>query len=180
MGKVFGVHCLLYTFLKRSTASMMLSRWPKALARTKPSPASRRRQSARFSSVQRTGHEHGGSCGRHTQQFCREGAQPASRRPPKPPTLYDPNAPSAAQGCTPAAHACPHPAGASSPAGPKPEPGVVTMSHFSRISANTSHDFWPARVAAKPCMNRLHAADRSWRQRQRQRTAQAGRAAQHP
>ena len=31
-----------------------------------------------------------------------------------------------------------------SPAGPKPLPGVVTMLHFSRISANTSQLFWPA------------------------------------
>lgn len=60
-------HCLPYTTLNRRTASRMLSRWPKALARTKPSPP-----------------------------------------------------------------------------GPKPLPGVVTMSHFSRISANTSHDLRPA------------------------------------
>ena len=32
-----------------------------------------------------------------------------------------------------------------SPAGPKPLPGVVTMLHFSRISANTSHELRPGK-----------------------------------
>mmetsp|Transcript_13634 Transcript_13634/g.27228 ORF Transcript_13634/g.27228 Transcript_13634/m.27228 type:complete len:108 (-) Transcript_13634:1149-1472(-) len=57
---------LLYTFLKRSTASRMFSLWPKAEARTNPSPAA-----------------------------------------------------------------------------PNPLPGVVTISHFSRISANTSQESLP-------------------------------------